>query len=235
MAIPNIFTSAPLPPHDRATSTYHRQIDLQSPADLAYLQTKLSATARRKIDTHLPPTNALSESATGEDPLRKRVEVLVDEYLGRVWEGAGGNVRINGMSVGECEGVLRGGEQGGEIEAFDNKLAQGVQALSAQIESHTLALANLRRNAPGETAERYRVSFEKAREEDEKRVAELSAKALKDARERKLEVGEVERLEEVKGTWERGTEELGELRGRLGGTVEKMERAREVGEYVEGR
>ena len=42
-----------------------------------------------------------------------------------------------------------------EIEPFDAKLAQRVQALSAQIESQTLELASLRRNAPGATAKKF--------------------------------------------------------------------------------
>lgn len=55
------------------------------------------------------------------------------------------------------------------------------------------------------------------------------------ARELKLDVGDVERLGEVQGTWQRGTEELEELKGRVGGTVARMERARKAVEFVEGR
>lgn len=62
--------------------------------------------------------------------------------------------------------------------------------------------------------------------------SELDARAAKDL---KLDVGEVERLEEVRGTWQRGMEELEELKGRVGGTVERLERARRAVEFVEGR
>lgn len=55
------------------------------------------------------------------------------------------------------------------------------------------------------------------------------------ARELKLDVGDMERLGEVQGTWQRGTEELEELKGRVGGTVARMERAKRAVELVEGR
>lgn len=62
--------------------------------------------------------------------------------------------------------------------------------------------------------------------------AEIDARA---AEELKLDVGEVERLDEVRGTYQKGLEELEELKGRVGGTVARMERARRAVEFVEGR
>jgi hypothetical protein len=44
----------------------------------------------------------------------------------------------------------------------------------------------------------------------------------------------MERLGEVQGTWQRGTEELEELIARVGGTVARMERAKRAVEFVEG-
>ncbi len=37
---------------------HHRKIELQSPADLIYLQTNLIASARQKLDLHFPPSAA---------------------------------------------------------------------------------------------------------------------------------------------------------------------------------
>jgi kinetochor protein Mis14/NSL1 len=51
----------------------------------------------------------------------------------------------------------------------------------------------------------------------------------------KLDVGDVERLGEIEGTWQRGTEELEDLKGKVGGTVARMERAKRAVEFVEGR
>ena len=55
------------------------------------------------------------------------------------------------------------------------------------------------------------------------------------ARVMKLDVGDVERLDEVQGTWQRGTEQLEDLKGKVGGTVARMERAKRAVEFVEGR
>lgn len=119
------------------------------------------------------------------------------------------------------------------MEAFDNRLAQRVQALSAQIERETLALANLRRAAPGEIAERFTRGFEMETEEADARLQRREAEGLAAAREARLKVGNADRLKEVQETWERGTEELEEVRWRFGGTVAKMERAKSAVEFVE--
>ena len=55
--------------------TAHRKIELQSPADLAYLESNVRLAARQKIDRDLP----VSAAPEGEDRLRRRVEELVDE------------------------------------------------------------------------------------------------------------------------------------------------------------
>lgn len=97
----------------RATASAHRKIELQAPADLTYLIANVSRAARAKIDTHLPP-DAAPES--GEDALRRRVEVLVEEYIRKTFEGAKEGISVNGMGVGEMEEVLaRVGEGEGEF------------------------------------------------------------------------------------------------------------------------
>jgi kinetochor protein Mis14/NSL1 len=123
---------------------------------------------------------------------------------------------------------------GTEIEPFDAKLAQRVQSLSAQIENQTLQLASLRRDAPGATARKFEEEFKRRSEEDEARVKKQEEMDAEAARELKLDVGDVERLGEVQGTWQRGTEELEELKARVGGTVARMERAKRAVEFVEG-
>ena len=112
MAAPTIFETDTLT-GPRATATAHRKVELQSPADLAYLIANVSRAARTKIDTHLPP-DAAPES--GEDALRRRVEALVEEYIRQTFEGAKEGMEINGMGKGEMEEVLgRVGEGEGEF------------------------------------------------------------------------------------------------------------------------
>lgn len=43
-----------------------------------------------------------------------------------------------------------------------------------------------------------------------------------------MEVGEVERLDEVQATWQHGSDNLMDLKSGLGGTVAKMERAQQA-------
>lgn len=120
-----------------------------------------------------------------------------------------------------------------EIEPFDTKLAQRVQAISAQIENHTLQLANLRRTAPVETSQRFQESFTKASEQDDARLREVEDVMLGNAKQTKMEVEGFERLDEVQTTWQNGSETLASLKTGLGGTVAQMERAQHAVDYVE--
>jgi kinetochor protein Mis14/NSL1 len=120
MAAPTIYDLDTLA-GPRATASAHRKVELQAPADLAYLIANVSRAARAKIDTHLPP-DAAPES--GEDALRRRVEALVEEYIRKTFEGAKEGMEINGMGAGEMEEVLkRVGE--GEGEFLDLLLGWG--------------------------------------------------------------------------------------------------------------
>lgn len=236
---------------DRATESAHRKIELQSPADLTYLIANVTRAAREKIDKHLPP----DATPEGEDAMRKRVEQLVDEYIRSTFNAAKDNVSINGMDSREMEAELAKAREGEgaslcnrrmirrrivlimitEIEAFDTKLAQRIQALSAQIESQTLHLANLRRTAPEETAQRFQESFTQSSEEDDARLQRLAEQQLENAKASKVDVGEMERMDEVQSTYQSGTENLNNLKSGLGGTVAKMERAQAAVDYLEER
>lgn len=120
-----------------------------------------------------------------------------------------------------------------EIEAFDTKLAQRIQSLSAQIENHTLHLANLRRTAPAATSQRFQESFTKASEEDEARLQRAMESQLEEAKQASVDVGNVERMDEVQLTWRQGTNTLTTLKSGLGGTIAKMERAQQAVDYIE--
>jgi kinetochor protein Mis14/NSL1 len=48
----------------------------------------------------------------------------------------------------------------------------------------------------------------------------------------RMEIGEVERLDEVQSTWQTGSETLMTLKSGLGGTVAKMERAQHAQQAV---
>jgi len=103
------------------------------------------------------------------------------------------------------------------------------------MENNTLQLANLRRNAPAESARKFQESFTQQLEDFDARLKKQAEADLATAKESKLDVGDIERLDEVQETWQKGMEELGELKARMGGTVAKMERAQRAVDFVEGK
>lgn len=121
------------------------------------------------------------------------------------------------------------------MDPFDARLAQRIQNLSSQIESKTLELANMRRTAPEETSRRFQDTFEKQIAEQDERLRREEQGRMADARATRLDVGEVERLDEVQRTWQQGTDGLMALTAGLGNTVAKMERAQGSVEVVEGK
>ncbi|KAI6883028.1 hypothetical protein KC363_g4964 [Hortaea werneckii] len=245
----NIFESAFAPQGQRATEAAHRKIELQSPADLTYLIANVSRAAREKIDKHLPPDAA----PEGEDAMRKRVEQLVEEYIRNTFNAAKNSMSINGMDSREMDAELAKAQEGegtvdlttkpkhldltgiAEIEPFDTKLAQRIQNLSAQIEQRTLDLANLRRNAPGETSKRFQDSFAKQTEDYDTRLQKDEQMKLDEARNTHMEIEELERLDEMQNAWTKGTEQLQELRTGLGSTVARMEKAEKAVGVLEER
>ncbi|KAK3703047.1 hypothetical protein LTR37_014658 [Vermiconidia calcicola] len=231
MAVTNIFESNVPLQGERATGVAHRKIELQSPADLTYLIVNVTKAAREKVDRHLPPDAA----PLGEDAMRKRVEQLVDDYIRNTFNSAKDNISVNGMDSKEMEAELEKAQEGEEIEPFDTKLAQRIQTLSGQIEKHTLDLANLRRNAPAQTLQRFQQSFTKASEQDDARLQQYGSERLDEAKQTEIDIGEIERLDEVQATWQNGSENLISLKSELGGTVAKMERAQQAVDFVENK
>lgn len=122
-----------------------------------------------------------------------------------------------------------------ELEPFDTKLAQRIQALSAQIEHQTLQLANLRRKAPQETAQKFTQSFEKQSEKYEMKLKADQQAKIEAAKATSVDVGNVERIDEMQSTWQKGNEDLAALKSGLGGTVARMEKAQKAAEFVEER
>lgn len=92
----------------RSSSNAYRKVELQSPADLTYLIAKVSRTAQEKINKHFPPDAAVQ----GEDRMRSRVEMLVDDYIRTVFNLAKPNLSINGMDSKEIDAELAKAQEG---------------------------------------------------------------------------------------------------------------------------
>ena len=93
----------------------------------------------------------------------------------------------------------------------------------------------MRRTAPAETSQRFQKSFEQQAESYDARLQKDGEEKLAAARNTKMDIGEVERLDEIQTTWQNGSESLVALKSGLGGTVAKMERAQSASEAIEGR
>ncbi len=67
------------------TQAHHRKIELQAPADLTYLISKIKDAAQKKLDLHIPPQPPRAEGGQEEeeeeeeDAFRSHVQRLVDE------------------------------------------------------------------------------------------------------------------------------------------------------------
>ncbi|KAF2455410.1 hypothetical protein BDY21DRAFT_396889 [Lineolata rhizophorae] len=239
--------------------TAHRKIALQSPADLAYLEATARRAARRKIDQNLPA----SAAPTGEDALRRKVEELVEEYIRTTFSLARPNLSVNGIDLdgNDAAATAAGGAPSdarqqpaaaddASFEPYDTRLAERIRALEASKEALTERVADQRRGAPQAAAARFAEGFatEVARDEEGGEAAAAAAVGVVKEEEDGQGVGGTEeggllgvkgedlrRWDEVRRTWERGTEGLVGLVDGLGEAVGRLERAKEVVAALEGK
>ena len=107
--------------------------------------------------------------------------------------------------------------------------------MSAQVENQRLQLANLRRTAPAETAQRYRENYSQRTEAYDARLQKNQEQKLEDAKNTSMDVDEPERLDEIQQSWQAGSENLDALQPGYSSTVAKMERAKNANEAIAGR
>jgi kinetochor protein Mis14/NSL1 len=251
-----IDTSTLHPNH--VSNPHHRKIELQSLLDFTYLQSNLAASARQKLDLHFPPSASQPQSKPSSepsapsdrqndtiatDPMRQRVQDLVDQFLERTWTAAKQSISINGQDATtvlppamdsttsaaldqpreEREGVDF------EYEPYDARLSSKVARLYGELEALTAQVSNLRRTAPGAAAERYNRALLEALEEDQRAFeARKEEVAVVDRGGGDGRNGGVLKLDDMREGWqedvaemyERGLGELRKLGGHSGSGVE---------------
>ncbi|KAF2402364.1 hypothetical protein EJ06DRAFT_490740 [Trichodelitschia bisporula] len=215
-----------------------RKIELQSLADLRHLHATALRAALAKLDAAFPPSAAAADAPTGsaDDALRARVQELIEGYVRATFEAVRANVWVNGVDVPAGvtldEGLAAEVEE--EFEPLDTNLASRIRALEATKETLTEKVADLRRGAPAKAASDF-----KARWEEEEKAFEAWFEERRAEEERAAAQGEddvrLERWDEVRATWERGTEGLVALKGGLTETVARLERAKAVVEHLDGK
>ncbi|KAI9788100.1 MAG: hypothetical protein M1816_007232 [Peltula sp. TS41687] len=239
---------------ESSSSSAHRKIALQSPADLRYLINNVTVAAQAKLDTHFPPPDPSTTSTTTSSEARRKASIIIQAYIAQTFTHALPNLSINGLDATNTYTRTHDQQQQQllqptateeeeveeQYEAYDAALATRVQMLYGMLEAETLALAQLRREAPLRAAARWRERFEaEVRGVDEVWERERREEEEEEEEEGKTDGGldldalRVQREREVEETWGRGLEGLSRLKTTLPGTVAKLERAMRGVEYVE--
>jgi len=122
-----------------------------------------------------------------------------------------------------------------EFEPLDTRLSDRIRALETQKLLLTERVADLRRTAPQQSARNWRERYLAEQEQLDREMRDAEELAVETARGAQLEIGELPRWDEVKGTWERSTEGLVELTSGLTESVARGERAGRVVVYLEGK
>jgi len=219
----------------------HRKIELQSPADLAYLTTLLRAAATKRLNDALPHSPAIpSDGPPSPDAYRAKVEALVEEFVINILNGLRRNVSINGQDVVPDvpdDGILeeKNGQSTVEVEEFepyDEKLRAKVATMVQRRDALVGRISSLRRTAPKVAAEAH-VKALQAEIEAQDKLWEEQENVASVVEQRSLVHVEIKRREEVEGNMERAVEGLGRLKDRLGETRARLERAGGVVQYLE--
>jgi kinetochor protein Mis14/NSL1 len=133
------------------------------------------------------------------------------------------------------EGIMLTRGEKTEQEPYDTKLATNLKSLSSQIESLTLHLATLRRDAPAKAAAAYTSilndndsSFQQSRI-----TAEEEARKRLEAEEDFCGVKGVRDWDECERNWRHATEGLVGVKEGIGATGARLVQARDVAGYLE--
>jgi kinetochor protein Mis14/NSL1 len=207
----------------------HRKIELQSPADLVYIHTKIRTAALSKLNLHLPP---VADTSTPDD-LRAAVEAAVEAFVAAVLSGVKSNVSVNGMEMSMLDDAAHTedgvqGEPKEEFEAFDEKLrarlAKAVQRRDALVKDISVH----RRETALRAASEWQARFEA----EAARGVGAAYQAPGDGDAGGAVEVDVPRLDEVERSWERAVEGLARLNKGLPETRARLERAGDVVGYL---
>jgi kinetochor protein Mis14/NSL1 len=178
------------------------------------------------------------------------------DFLARTYAGVRVNVTANGVDLA----ALAQGDDAGmveEFEAFDAKLAEQIRALEERKEQLTERVADLRRTGPEKAADRWRKDWEgkvrgvmDVKEGSEATQGGASMKDVemsensgdvgadlldsKEKAEATLDIGPLDRWDDVQQTYDRALNGLVDLKEGMSGTVGKLTEAKRVGEELGG-
>lgn len=135
------------------TDDRHLKINIAH-EDAAYIQKKVMEAVDSRVNIHMPSSN----ENHNPDPMRKRVEELVHTFVSDTLLMTFPNMIIDGQPfvAGKGKDILKLKPENEEIEPFDLELSERLRALYAQVDTLTLDISKLRRQAPQLVANKYR-------------------------------------------------------------------------------
>ncbi|KAK9480565.1 kinetochore protein Mis14 like-domain-containing protein [Lipomyces japonicus] len=137
----------------------HQRLQLVS-EDIQFLQNRILDAAKKKIDSNLPDSQI-------QDPLKGEVEILVNDFITRIFQTAKHSLVINGVEGSDIsiENLINGSAEPVQVaeqhESFDLELNEKVRELYAQIDEETVQVTALRRQAPLKAVESYKAELER--------------------------------------------------------------------------
>jgi kinetochor protein Mis14/NSL1 len=218
----------------------HRKIELQSPLDLHHITANLHTAATQRLNNALPPSPSTPDVPPTPDAYRAKVESLVSTFVAEVLTGLRSNISINGLDVvpasahDDSDGAAAAAGEADivEYEAFDEKLRARVAAAAAKRDALISKISTQRRTVPKRAAEHVQAALRKQIEDEDAAWAEAEKRAQV-VDEADLVGVEVKRLDEVERNWARAVEGLGRLKGGMGETRARLERAGTVVGYLD--
>ncbi|KAH7362065.1 hypothetical protein B0T11DRAFT_280115 [Plectosphaerella cucumerina] len=220
-----------------------RQIELQSPEDLAYLIANVRRAAQGLLNDAFPPTE---RAEADEDDLRVQIERYIQEYINATFTHASPNLSINGLPVDPSHFLSADAttlspskqkqlEPQVEYTPWDPRLRQRVEDLARQEEELLNEIAALKKTVPAQVASDTAKRYREAAARDEEAI-QARRKAVEEAvasrRDGILEIDALDRQDDVESAHRGAIEGLGKVKREMPSTVAKMERARVAGEYV---
>ncbi|ODQ64227.1 hypothetical protein NADFUDRAFT_66985 [Nadsonia fulvescens var. elongata DSM 6958] len=136
----------------------HSKIQLSS-EDLRYIISNLMTAAKEKLDLHLP--NPGTQDKDNEDPMRERVNELVNEFILETFELTKHSLIVDGIPMSSAQSLKTHLNQPNElIDPYDTELNEELRTVFQQVDEETLRVTQMRRNVPQELAESYQLITE---------------------------------------------------------------------------
>lgn len=120
------------------------------------------------------------------------------------------SIAVNGMDAGPVESYLKK-DEAEEFEPYDRKLHDRMKALYAELESETVRVSELRREAPARAAMVFEAGLIKEFESDERILAEIAKKIEVGEKAGDLGIKPLERKQDTEAEYSRSAEILKEL------------------------